>query len=238
MEIAHGYRHLGALLLVLSPAAALAMPVSGKLDLPAPPERPAPAVRGFTERSENPKKPIQPINIGPQLLVVLESDNTKPESPGQVKWELVGESFSPPILGAPAGAQVVIKNTSNTARTLVALEDGKLISTGLVNPKVGERQFNVTGANVYTITDKDAPHLVGKVVVVATPHIAHVEMTGLQGKFEFADVPEGTYKLRVFYKDRWLDQTETVTVPAKGKSHEIPAIKIASLTSAPAEKQK
>ena len=197
------------------------MPVSGSVALPPPPERPAPVVRGFVDRVENPKKPIQPVNVGPYLLIVLDPEKAEGTgTPGQVKWELVGDSFGQPVLGAMIGAQVVIKNTSNTARTLVALEDAKLITTGLINPKIGERTFTVTDKRIYTITDKDAPHLVGKVVVVSTPYIAHVEVTNNVGKYEIADVPDGTYKLRIFYKDHWLDQTDSVTVPAKGKSHE------------------
>jgi hypothetical protein len=210
------------LVAVASPA--VANPVHGKVELPSNlPERPPPSVKGFVERVENSKKKIQDPNITPYLLVVLENDTAKPDSPGQVKWDLVGDSFAKPVIGAPSGAQVVIRNTSNTARTLVALEDPKLIQTGLINPKIGERNFNVAEPKVYTITDKDAPHLVGRVVVVGTPYIANVDASG---KFDL-DVPEGAYKLRIFYKDRWLDQTETVTVAAKGKTE--PTIKITSL---------
>jgi hypothetical protein len=198
-----------------SPAAA--NPVTGKLELPSPPPPPEPTVRGFTDRLENPALPIQRPNLGPQLLVVLESDSAKPDNPGQVKWELVGESFGRPVIGAPVGAQITIKNTSHTARTLFAVEDPKLIETGLINPKIGERSFTVAQPKVYTITDKNAPHLVGRVVVVATPYIAYVEVAGNTGTFSFADVAEGTYKLKIFYRDRWLDQTETVTVGPKGK---------------------
>lgn len=215
--------------------AAYANPVHGKLELPAAPERPLPSVRGFVDRVENPKKPIQAPAVTPYLLVVLESDSAKPDSPGQVKWELAGDSFAKPVIGVPVGAQVVIKNSSHTARTLVALEDAKLIQNGLINPKVGERSFTVTEAKVYTITDKDAPHLVGKVVVVNTPYIANVELVNGVAKFEF-DAPEGSYKLRIFYKDRWLDQTEAVTVAAKGKTE--PSIKIGSLAAAAAAEKK
>ncbi len=215
--------------------AAHANPVHGKLELPAAPERPLPSVRGFVDRVENPKKPIQTPSIAPYLLVVLESDATKPDSPGQVKWELAGDSFLKPVIGVPIGAQVVIKNTSHMARTLVALEDPKLIQNGLINPKIGERSFTVSDAKAYTITDKDSPHLVGKVVGVSSPYIANVELVNGVAKFEM-DVPEGSYKLRIFYKDRWLDQTETVTVTAKGKTE--PSIKIGSLGAAPAAEKK
>jgi hypothetical protein len=235
------HRHLlvaVACVIALSVAPAEAMPVTGKIELPDPPKRPPPPVRGFTERVDNPKKPVRPVDVGQYLVVVLENDNTKPDSPGQVKWELVGDSFSPPVKAVPVGAQVVIKNVSNTARTLAVGEDPKLIQTGLINPKIGERSFTVSEARVYTLGDKDAPHLTGKLVVVATSHIAYVEATEKDGKwtgkYEFADVPEGTYKLRIFYQDHWLEQTENVVVPAKGKSHDHPAFKIAAY----AEKKK
>ncbi len=220
-----------------SSASADANPVHGKLELPTTaPERPPPSVRGFVERVENPKKDIQAVNVTPYLLVVLENDTSKPDNPGQVKWELAGDSFAKPVIGAPLGAQVVVKNTSHTARTLVAVEDAKLIGNGLVNPKIGEKSFTVTEPKIYTITDKDTPHLIGKVVVVSSPYIANV---GPDGKFEL-DAPEGSYKVRVFYKDRWLDQSESLTVTAKGKSE--PTIKITSLvagsSAAPAAEKK
>jgi hypothetical protein len=234
----HRFAAVGCAFALLSVAPVGAMPVSGKVELPDPPKRPEPAVRGFTERVDNPKKPIKPFDVGPYLVVVLENDNTKPDNPGQVKWELVGDSFSPPVKAVPVGAQVVIKNTSNTARTLAVAEDPKLIQTGLINPKIGERTFTVTEPKAYTLGDKDAPHLTGKLVVVATSHISYVEVTEkdgkLTGKFEFADVPEGSYKLRIFFQDHWLEQTETVTVPGKGKTHEHPAFKLAAY----AEKKK
>lgn len=211
------------LVFLASAAAAHANPVHGKLELPSAPERPPPAVRGFVDPLENPKKGIQKVNLTPFVLVVLENDASKADSPGQVKWELAGDSFAKPVIGAPIGAQVVVKNSSHTARTLVALEDAKLIGNGLVNPKVGEKSFTVSEAKVYTITDRDAPHLVGKLVVTASPYAANV---AADGKFEI-DAPEGTYKVRVFYKDRWLEQTESVTVAAKGKTE--PTIKITTL---------
>ncbi len=216
-----------------SSASADANPVHGKLELPTTtPERLPPSVRGFVERVENPKKDIQGVNVVPYLLVVFENDTSKPDSPGQVKWELAGDSFNKPVIGAPVGSQVVVKNTSHMARTLVAVEDAKLIVNGLINPKIGEKSFTVSEPKVYTITDKDAPHLIGKVVVVSSPYLANV---GADGKFEL-DVPEGTYKVRVFYKDRWLDQTESVTVTAKGKAE--PTIKLTSWGAAPAAEKK
>lgn len=196
-----------------SSLAAVAGPVSGKLDLPPPPDRPPPATKGFLERVENPLAPAKPVNITPSMIVVLEGD-AKPSSPGQVTWELPGESFSRPVMGAPAGAEVVIKNTSRTARTLVAAEDPKLIPAGPINP-TGPKSFRPTEAGkIFTISDADAPHLKGTLVVVGTPYVAAVDDAG---KFDFGEVAEGSYKLKIFYKDGWLDGTTDVAVGNKGK---------------------
>ncbi len=196
----------------------LAGNVSGRIELPPPPERPPVMSKGFLDRVENPLAPVKPPAVAPHLLVVLEGD-AKPESPAQVSWDLVGESFARPVIGVPVGAEVVIKNVSKTARSLVAAEDPKLIPSGPINP-TGPKSFRPTEANIYTIGDRDAPHLKGTVVVVNTKYIATVDATG---KFDFGDVPEGSYKLRVFFKSGWLDRPDdAVNVPAKGK-HEVSA---------------
>lgn len=195
-----------------SSLAAMAGPVSGKLDLPPPPDRPPPATKGFLDRVENPLAPARPVSVTPWMIVVLEGE-AKPSSPGQVTWELQGESFARPVIGAPAGAEVVIKNTSRTARTLVAAEDPKLIPAGPINP-TGPKSFRpAEGGKVYTISDADAPHLKGTLVVVGSPYVASVDEAG---KFELGDVAEGSYKLKIFYKDRWLDGATDVNV-GKGK---------------------
>ena len=110
-------------------------------------------------------------------------------------------------------------------RTLVALEDPKLIQLAPINPN-GTRSFRVTEPKAYTIVDKDVPHLRGKVLVVATPYFATVELTASKlpdgtsqlanGTFQLADVAEGSYKLRLFYRDGWIERSDDpVTVPAK-----------------------
>lgn len=208
---------LGAAHAAMTASTAPAAPVVGKLELPPPPERPAVVARGFVDRVENPVAPVRPPNVGAQMIVVLEG-GPPPVASGQVVWEVVGESFARPVIAAPVGAEVVIRNASRTARTLVAAEDPKLIQAGPLNP-TGTRSFRPTAPAVYTIGDRDAPHLRGTLVVVATPYIAHVEVTGSTGRFELPDVPEGDYKLRIFYKDNWIDRPdEAVHVPAKGKA--------------------
>jgi hypothetical protein len=186
--------------------------VIGRVDLPPPPARPEVAVKGFVDRVENPRKPIQPVNVTPQLLVVLEGEAPLESSSRQVVWELVGESFARPVIGVPVGGELVIKNKSKTARALAAAEDPKLLQPGPINP-TGPKSFRATAPAIYTIGDADSPHLTGTVVVVGTPYIATVDPAG---KFEIPDVAEGTYKIRVFYQSGWIDRPDdTVTVGPK-----------------------
>ncbi len=202
------------------PGELVAGPVVGKLELPTtPPERAPMATRGFLDRTENPLAPARPVSVTPYMIVALEGGE-KPGSPGQVTWDLVGESFSRPVIGVAVGAEIVIKNTSKIARTLVAAEDKTLVPAGPINP-TGPKSFRVKELKVYTIGDPDAPHLKGKLVVVDTPFVSSVDDSG---KFEFADVPEGSYKLKIYYKDAWLDVVTDVTVGAKGKTEVNPKV--------------
>jgi hypothetical protein len=195
----------------------LAGNVIGRVELPAPPERPPVAQRGFLDRTENPLTPVRPVNVGPYLVAVLEGE-AKPQAPAQVKWELGGDAFGRPLIVVPVGAEVLIVNTAGTPRTLVALEDPKLIAQGAVTPGA-TKSFRASEPKLYTITDKDVPHLRGRVLVVPTPYFAMIEVSGAKnehGAFQIADVAEGSYKLRLFYKDGWIDRPdEAVTVPAK-----------------------
>jgi hypothetical protein len=195
--------------------------VVGKLELPAAPERAPVAAKGFLDRVENPLADIRKVNIAPYLVVVLEGEG-RGGAPAEVSWDLVGESFARPVIAVPVGAEVVIKNLTKMSRTLVAAEDPKLFVAPL-NP-TGSRSFRAAQPAVYSIADKDAPHLRGKIVVVPTLHVASVDDSG---RFEMTDVPDGSYKLRVFYydpaaeargqKSDWLPFTSDVTVVSRGR---------------------
>ena len=199
--------------------------VVGRVQLPPAPERPPVARRGFLDRVENQLTPVRPFHVGPHLAVVLEGE-ARPQAPGQVPWELGGDSFGKPLLVVPAGAEILITNTSGAPRTLVAAEDPKLVPAGAIAPRA-TKSFRPTAPGAYTIGDPSVPHLRGKLLVVATPYFAMVEVgSGKpdQGTFQIADVAEGSYKLRVFYRDGWIDAPdEPVTV---GKRNVDVAVKV------------
>jgi hypothetical protein len=212
------------IVLLMIPCAASAGTLVGKLGLPQAPERPSAGFKGFLERAENPLAPVQPLDVPRQMVVVLEGDE-KPATPPQVTWDLLGNSFSRAVIAAPAGADVVIKNVSKSPHTLVAKEDGKLVPAGPINP-TGSKSFRATDpGKVYTITDPDAPYVKGTLVVVNTQFIAYPDETG---RFEISDVPAGSYKLKIWYRDGWLERpADTVEIGAKGKTEFNP--KVASL---------
>jgi hypothetical protein len=213
--------------------------VVGKLELPAPPERAPVVAKGFLDRMENPLADIKKVSVAPYLVVALEGPAKPDAAPGEVTWDLVGESFARPVIAVPVGAEVVIKNQTKIPRTIGAVEDPKLI-VGPLNP-TGTKSFRATQPAIYTIGDKDAPHLKGKIVVVAAQHVAGVDEAG---RFEMTDVPDGSYKLRVFYynpagearggKSDWLPFSADVTVVTKGRvnrtevSARLPAIESSS----------
>jgi hypothetical protein len=213
---------------IVGSAVAQAGTLVGKLELPPLPRQPAPATHGFLDRVENPLAPVREVQVTPQMLIVLEGGDT-PVTPPQVNWELAGESFSRPVIAAPTGAEVVIKNVSKSSRTLIAKEDPKLIQ-GPINP-TGPKSFRVSEAGkVYTFGDPDAPHLRGKLVVVGSQFIAYPDETG---RFDITDVPAGSYKLKVWYQDGWIDgATYDVNVGAKGKTDFNPKIPAGAFTPA------
>lgn len=207
--------------------------LTGKLELPSTPlAHPAPERKGFLDRIENPLAPVKKVNPTQRMVIVALGDE-KPVSPPQVVIELLGETFSRKVVAAPAGAEVVIKNVSKTARTLAAAEDPDLVPQGPINP-TGPKSFRVTEVDkVYTIGDKDAPHLVTKIVVVNTPYFAYPDDNG---RFEIPNLPPGNYKLKIWYGDGWLERPEdSVNVAAKGKTEFNP--KIAADALAPAGKK-
>jgi hypothetical protein len=205
----------------------------GRLELPKEtPKAPPQATHGFLDRVENPLAPVRDASVMPQLIVVLEGGDT-PVSPPQINWDLVGESFSRPVVAVPTGSEVVIKNTSRAARTLVAQEDPKLIQ-GPINP-TGPKSFRVTEVGkVYHFGDADAPHLHGTLVVVGSQFIAYPDELG---RFDIGDVPPGEYKLKIWYRDGWIDGAAyDVKVAAKGKTDFNPKVPAAAF-AAPAAKK-
>lgn len=195
----------------------------GKIEFPTRlPERAPPSTRAFLDRIENPFLPVRGENLTQHMVIVVEGE-AKPASPPQVIWELVGETFARPVIAVPVGSEVVIKNQSRTARTLTAAEDPKLLPLGPTNPTATKSVRVTEAGKVFTLGDKDAPHLVGRMVVVATPYVAYPDETG---RFEVADLPAGNYKVKIWFRTGWIQRPDDeVSVAAKGKTEINPKLR-------------
>lgn len=192
--------------------------VTGRLDFPPGDKREASATRGYLDAVDNAILPVPAASPAPEMVVVLEGAAPSADSQTlpRVVYELRGESFSRPIIAVQKGQEIELKNVGQMPRNLHIKEDANLLPKGTLNV-TGTKSFRLAEAGkVYTLVDPAAPHLVGRVLAIATPYRAYPDK---DGRFSFENVAEGTYKVRVFFRDRYLAPETSVTVPggSRGK---------------------
>ena len=207
-------------------SAARAGTVVGKLDLPsAAPPRAASSHVGYLERSENPYLPVRGADTTPQMFVVLVGGPPAPAGAiPQARWLLQGDAFDKPLLPVAAGTEVVIKNvTKDESITLAIPSDPDRLPKGPINA-TGSKSFKVGAAGTtLDVVDPERPYVHGRIVVAESPYFASPDATG---KFEIANVPDGKWTLRVWYRDGYIDRADdNITVgPAKNNvTAKIPA---------------
>lgn len=193
--------------------------VTGRLDFPPQDKREPSATRGYLDAVDNAILPLPFASPAPEMVVVLEgaAPSDAAQTLPRVVYELRGESFARPVIAVQRGQEIEIKNVGQVPRNLHIKEDGNLLPKGILNV-TGTKSFRVAEAGKhYTLVDPAAPHLVGRVLVLATPYRAYPDK---DGRFSFENVAEGTYKVRVFFRDRFLAPETSVTVPggSRGKA--------------------
>ena len=210
-----------AIALIAAGSAARAGTVTGKLDLPpggAPPLRDP----GFLDRAENPHMPVKTVDPTPFLVVVLEGTPADAAT-GQAPWDLLGASFGKPLLPVAAGTEVVIKNC-RACREASLYVDGQpdLIQKGALNP-IGTKSVKTSKPGTLIVKDDELPSLIGRIAVFDTPYFAQPDASG---KFEIKDVPNGTYTVKVWYMDHFVERgNESVTIEGK-HSADLPHVSV------------
>jgi hypothetical protein len=196
---------------------ALAGSVLGRLELPSPPPRPAAAAHGFIDAVPNLLAPVRTVDPTPWMFVMLESATPIPPGARSIELDVVGEKFSQTVMALPLNTELVIKNASKTVRFLAISEAPQLLDKRPLNPNMTASFRPLKSGDIYNIIDSEAPHL--RATIVVTPSIWVAPITP-DGKFELANIPEGKYAVRVFYKSGWIDKIDpdTVTVTANGKA--------------------
>jgi hypothetical protein len=205
------------LAVLASATAAVAGPVSGKLELPPRgPDRPPMRGKAFVDRTPNPLAPVRPIDPLPSIVIMLEPAPTTtfpPPPPAVVHWDLLGESFVRPVFPVRAGGELSIRNKGKGSPVLVAKGNPALIIKKPLDPTAELVFLPGKEAGTVEIVDESAPHLRGRIVVLPSPYFA---VPDAKGGFEIASVPEGEWTVKVWFDDGWLDRAdEKITVGSK-----------------------
>jgi len=209
--------------LALAPSAVAAEnggTVSGTVAVGDPAKRGEPPIKsaGFVRRARNALKAPRPFDPTPYLVVVLEGGTPAPEDaeppPQMPRYTIIGESFDVPVLPVVAGSAVEIKNSGKGSPRLYSPDMADLVPGDPVSPK-GERKTKKLekAGTSFEIRDRESAHLTGRIAVFPHRYFARV---GKDGKFEIKGVAPGSWKVRVWYVDGWVEMpAETVDVVAK-----------------------
>lgn len=183
-------------------------------------KRAEPPVRstGFVPRTRNALRPPRPSDPTAHLVVVLDGGTAAPEDtepPGlSVKYSIIGESFDAPILPVVVGSIVEIQNQARGAPRLYSPDGEDLVPGDPINPKGARKMKKIeTAGKAFEIRDRESAHLSGRIVAFPHRYFARVKP---DGKFEIPGVPPGSWKVKVWYVNGWLETpVETVQVEAK-----------------------
>lgn len=184
--------------------------VSGTIALGKARQKPAVHSTGFVERKPNPIMETLRFDPRREIVVVLEGGPVEPadQEPDRngVKWQLLGESFDIPVLPIVAGTEIDLKYTGHGSPTLYSPQDDALLKSEAIS-RDGVRTLAVkVPGKAFEIRARGSQHLVGR--IVAFPHRFFSRLDG-DGNFVIKDVPQGTWTLKLWYRDGWVDGVAT-----------------------------
>lgn len=197
-------------------------------DLAQRPERPVRS-RGFVRRIRGPLKPPKKADPRDRIVVVLQggpvaAEDKKPPS-GRLRYEVIGESFVSPVFPFVAGAEIELRNSSDSPKRLWAPENEKLIDDAPLGPK---RTRAIAGKlteplAAVEIRDRDSAHLRGELLPLPHPYFSLLDSSG---RYEIKGVPAGTWKVKLWYRGGFIDLGGQVTVEVSGHASKAPTIKL------------
>ena len=194
---------IGVAVTLLVVATAAAIPVRGTLEVPrdfAPPQ-PTGAAAGFYWEEWNGVLEPRPRRLDvPRRISVVLLGQTEGERPDSTV-RLEGGALTPSTLVVQAGSTLRIQNTDGAAHELYSdsIEGFSALQTAPGNARTVQLPSE---AGHHVIRDRLYPHVVGHLHLV--PNLVARGEVGSDGRYLFADVPEGNYTLEVHYDDRKL----------------------------------
>jgi len=193
-----------------APRSALAGDVSGTVVLPRKKATPPVRSRGFVERKPNPLMETREYDPRPLMVVVLQGgpvdDAAKEPDRSGVKWQLQGESFNVPLLPIVVGTEIDLKNLGHGSPSLYSPEDAKLIKSEPISPGGVRTIAPKQAGRAYRVRATDSEHLVGRIVAFGDRYFSRV---GSDGSFKIKNVPQGKWKVRVWYINGFVPKLDT-----------------------------
>jgi hypothetical protein len=208
-------------------AAASAATVRGNILLPAEPRVPDHDAHWRVENGVLPLGGRVPDPHADVIVVLEGAAGNKPQPPNTVVT-LHGLRLDPRVAVVPLGGAVEFKNEDRVPHTLY-IEHASSLMAPTPTPAGQSRTQKFLAVGEYRVRDEEYPHIDGTVLALQSPWFVRVDD---KGNFKL-EVPEGKYKLRVFYRDRWVvTQSLDVGTHTTEVNVQVPA-KPLSGTSAP-----
>lgn len=206
-------------LLLLGPAksahaAANGAQVSGQVDLPPPASRRAPPIRGqgFVPRAKNPLRPPDGFDPRSEIVVVLDGGPVDDEDkkPRTKRYKIVGENFERDVLPVIVGGKVEIKNLAKKSLRLYSTASADTIPGDPISHKGGRLTETIDKAHkAIDVRDQDSVHFLAHIVAFEHGYFA---VPDHDGKFTIEGVPPGTWRVKIWYRDGWVENLPKTTV--------------------------
>jgi hypothetical protein len=207
--------------LSIASAIAVAAPgnptVEGRVELPpGGVKEPEVQYAGFIDRIPNAITELRPYDPRPECFVFLDGGPAGPDAstppPTAVSWRLFASNFQVPILPVVVGANVEIKNISQTTHPLFAVDKPDALTSDPIGPG-GTRTVKASDpGKALVIRSKDQPHLEARLVALPTKYFSRLKK---DGTYSVEDVPPGKWTLKVWCKDGWIPVNKSIDVGAK-----------------------
>ncbi len=148
-----------------------------------------------------------------RAVVYLEgAKEAPPRAPARVVMDQRNLAFAPTVLPVVRGTVVEFTNSDDVQHNVFS-PSGAAKKFDLGSYSRGEaRRVTFDQLGEIVVLCNIHMEMEARILVLRDPYFA---ISGATGAYAIADVPEGTYTLKV-WRERWLSKTRTVEVPASG----------------------
>lgn len=198
----------------------VAAPINGILQLPSK-FRPGSRhkFQGFCEKQSNEVRRVQPPLTDPraEMLVALFGEGLSRNNSVKPVLKMEDARFSTPVVAASPGQKVIFRNSDSTVHILEPVgksKGGQKVMAPMRIQSDTETTHSFASEGEYDIRCSEVPHMRATVIVKTK---ALFQIPDATGAFRFAEVPPGSYSLRIWYRGKWVMKKSLKVKKAKGK---------------------